>query len=662
MRKNNHSGNANPVLFSFAKKALNRVTMPVCLLVLLFVNNPIFGQETQPKEKKQEQRRLLWKNKDNDSSKKYSDSLYFEQKKENFAKSQKFYKKIESGNSTNKFLSSIYPLIFQSVSTTETEGQELSQELPYENYDGRIIRSIKIKRLDVFGTSVNDTTLVAHSRLETTLNKTHVNTHQYVIRRYLLIKEGEPLNAKVLSDNERILRDVSIFEDAWFYLSEVAGTDSVDVVLAIKDIYPLGVDLTVRGFSNSRIRLYNKNVLGSASQVEQAMEYNTTDKPYFYLTKGAYIIRNVFGEFADIRNYWMIGPDARGLGMEGFKPFLTPETRVGGGVKIEKLWKNAIEATDGTKQNLHYLHYDVWLGYAPLIKRLSDLSTPMRMQAYVLGRINTIHHYNKMALNDSLFPNQYSFRRKLITVGLLWSGSVRRNMILGFGRTEDIPVGALIETTFGRSDSDRETGFYTGFKLSRGINLSSGAHIFAQLETGGYWNKNSLTDGALNMNIKLISKLFNANYSRIRVYGVINYTRGINRVSQQMFSIKPYHFPTTYNHFSQHGHDRLNIKSETVVFTPIYLLGFRCAFYGVAELALITDKPGKLLSSSPIPAFEIGIKVRNEHLVFSTFKLGLTWFPVANDKNQHFLFGIGDQEPTGLELLNIQAPGFIEYR
>ena len=631
------------------------------ILVFLFANNLVVAQETEPGRDKR-RHKLTRQEKKLGLNKKHSDSLFYEKKKESFSKTNRFYQKLEPENNKSKALSNIHPLLFRSASNAETKGQDLIQELPYDEYDGRIIRSIKIKKLDVFGTSVHDTTLTAQTRLEKALNKTHINTHDRIIRNYLLIKEGEPLNAKTLADNERILREVSIFEDAWFYLTEVADSDSVDVILAIKDIYPVGIDLTVKGISSSRVRLYNKNLIGSGSQIEQSMEYNTTDAPYFYLTKGAYTLRNVFGEFADIRNYWMVGPDARGLGVMGTKPFLTPETRLGGGLQIEKLWKNAIKAPDGIKQDLHYLHYDFWAGYAPLIKRLSGLSTPIRMQAYVLARLNTMHHYNDVALNDSLFPDQYSFSRKLISMGLLWSGSVRRNMILGFGRTEDIPVGALIETTFGRSDSDRETGFYTGFKGSRGVNLTSGAHIFAQLETGGYWNHHKFTDGILNLNIKFISKLFQANYSRIRVYGVINYTRGINRVSQLSFNIKPYQFPSTYSHFSQQGHDRLNIKTETVVFTPIYLLGFRCAFYGVGELALITDKPGKLLNASPIPAFEIGIKIRNEHLVFSTFKLGLTWFPIANDKNQHFLFSIGDQQTTGLQLLNIQAPEFIEYR
>ena len=659
MRKNKHPGNTIPVSSSLAIPLLHKFVVLVYILVLLVANNHIVAQVTETGKDKHEPTRREKKLRD---GKKQSDSLYYEHKKESFSKTEKFYEKLEDGKNRSKFLNSIHPLIFQSASSNETDGQELSNELPHDEYDGRIIRSIKIKRLDVFGTSVHDTTLYTKTRVGKALNKSHVNTHTGIIRKYLLIKEGEPLNAKTLADNERILREVSIFEDAWFYLSEVAGSDSIDIVLAIKDIFPVGGDITVKGLSNSKIRLFNKNLLGSGSQLEQSMEYNTKAAPYFYLTKGAYTIRNIFGEFADIRNYWMVGPDARGIGVQGLKPFLTPETRFGGGAKIEKLWKNIIESSEGGNENLHYLHYDVWAGYAPLIKRLSNLSTPIRLQAYVLGRINTMHHYNHMALNDSLFPNQYSFSRKLISVGLLWSGSVRRNMILGFGRTEDIPVGALIETTFGRSDSDRETGLYTGFKGNRGVNLPSGAHIFAELETGGYWNKGQFTDGAVNLNIKIISKLFQANYSRIRVYGVINYTRGINRVSPQMFNIKPWQFPSIYQHFDQEGHDRLNIKSETVIFTPIYLLGFRCAFYAVGELALITDKPGRLLNASPIPAFEIGIKVRNEHLVFSTFKLGLTFFPVANDKNQHFFFSISDQTTTGLKLLKIQEPDFIEYR
>ncbi len=660
MQKKYSPGIYNPTFTSFINGFRHRIAVLVYLLCLTVSFQAVIAQEVNPDKSKNKVRKSGRKIHRNGQK---SDSLVFERNKEKFSKTTKFYKKLDPDHNDSKFLSKLHPLLFKSTDQNENVTEnEVKDDLPFTNYEGRIIRTIYLKKLDVFGTSVYDTLLTAQSRLEKLLNNTHVNTYNKIIRNYLLIDEGEPLNPRTLSDNEKLLREISIFEDARFYVHEIPDNDSVDLVLAIKDIFPVGIDLTIKKLSSSKARLYNKNLFGLGNQVEQSMEYDTRDEPHFYLTKGAYTLRNIRGTFIDVKSYWMVQPDARGLGLDVVKPFVTPETRFGGGIKVEKLWKNIMEGSNSIKQDIPYLHYDLWGGYAPVIERFSNLSTPLRMQAYVLGRINKVEYYNSIVSNDSLYLEQYNFSRKLVSIGLLWSGYVRRNMILGFGRTEDIPVGALIEATFGNSDSDRENGFYTGMRLSKGVNLNSGAHIFTSIGMGGFWDDSKYTNGALNLNSILISKLYQSGPNRIRVFGAASYTRGINRDNTLLLEITPDQFPTTYHHFSQKGQERLNFKTETVVFTPIYLLGFRMAFYGFGELALIANKPGKMFRSSALPAVGFGIKVRNEHLVFSTFRIGFTWYPVANDKNNHFLFDVGDIETTGIQLLRIQPPTFIDYR
>lgn len=660
MQKKYSPGIYKPASTSYINGFKYGVAVLVYFLLWTGSYQHVIAQETKPDKSKDKTRKSERKI---HRIKQRSDSLVFERKKVEFSKTNKFYEKLDPDHNNSRILSKLHPLLFKSTEQNEIAiKNEVKDDLPFTDYEGRIIRTIHLKKLDIFGTSVYDTLLNAQSRLEKTLNNTHVNTYNRIIRNYLLIDTGEPLNPRTLSDNEKLLREISIFEDARFYVHELPDNDSVDLILAIKDIFPLGIDLTIKKLSSSKARLYNKNLLGLGNQLEQSMEYDTRDEPHFYLTKGAYTLRNIRGKFIDVKSNWMVQPDARGLSIDVVKPFITPETRFGGGIKIEKLWKNILEGTNSTKEDIPFLHYDTWVGYAPVIERFSNLSTPIRMQAYVLGRINKVEYYNSIVVNDSLFPDPYNFSRKLVSFGLLWSGYVRRNMILGFGRTEDIPVGALIETTFGRSDSDRETGFYTGMRASKGINLNSGAHIFASTGLGGFWNDKKYTNGALNFNLMLISKLYQSGSNRIRIFGASNYTCGINRKNSQLLEITPYQFPTTYNHFSQKGNERLNFKTETVIYTPIYLLGFRIAFYGFGELALIADKPGKLFRSSALPAVGFGIKVRNEHLVFSTFRIGFTWYPIANDKNNHFLFDVGDLETTGIQLLQIHPPTFIDYR
>jgi len=305
--------------------------------------------------------------------------------------------------------------------------------------------------------------------------------------------------------------------------------------------------------------------------------------------------------------------------------------------------------------------YDVWAGYAPVINRFAG-KTPLRTQAYITSRISSLQYKSLNPQPDTAFPDHYNLERKLLSIGIIKSGFVRRNMITGFGRTEDIPVGYQIEATFGTEDSDRVKGFYTGLKIASGVNISHGAHIFSSAGIGGYWINNNFTNGTFNTNLALISRLYNFGSNRIRIYGTAIYTQGISRTGLQTLKITPERFSKTFSNYEHTGHSRLNIKAEAVVFTPIYLLGFRCAFYGFSEIVMLSDKPVHLFKQQALPAFGIGIKVRNEHLVFSTFQFGFTFFPVLDNNNRHLIFSITDQQSAGLELLRINAPNIIEYR
>jgi hypothetical protein len=431
--------------------------------------------------------------------------------------------------------------------------------------------------------------------------------------------------------------------------------------LVIKDVYPAGIDLSIDKLTRTRARFYNRNLWGLGNQVEQSMEFNSRKKPTFFLTKGGYTFRNISGAFIDSRAYWMVGPESRGLGLEVTKQFLTPETRFAGGARVENLWKNQISDPEQIKNDFPYMLYNVWVGYAPVINRFAG-KTPLRTQAYITSRISSIQFKHLNPQPDTVFPDHFNLSRKLISIGIIKSGFVRRNMITGFGRTEDIPVGYQIEASFGTEDSDRVKGTYTGLKIASGVNISQGAHIFSSASIGGYWNNNNFKNGVFNTNLALISRLYKYGTSRIRLYGIASYTQGISRTDLQSLKITPEQFSKTYSNYDNTGHSRLNVKAEAVIFTPIYLLGFRCAFYGFSEIVMLSDKPVHLFKKQALPAFGIGIKVRNEHLVFSTFQFEFTFFPVLDNNNRHLIFSITDQQSAGLELLRINAPNIIEYR
>ena len=138
-----------------------------------------------------------------------NDSLTFEHRKKSFDESERFYDNLNSRKQDNRILKKLYPLVFKAPPRKEiSDTPEIEDQLLFTEHQGKIIRTIQIKKLDIFGTSVHDTLLISRTRLENLLNKTHINSSNAVIKKYLLIEEGELLNPRAIADNEKVLREL----------------------------------------------------------------------------------------------------------------------------------------------------------------------------------------------------------------------------------------------------------------------------------------------------------------------------------------------------------------------------------------------------------------------------------------------------------------------
>src|ERR1043165_5665808 len=100
-----------------------------------------------------------------------------------------------------------------STSITEDAYLSTKSEVPYRVFEGKTIRRINIQRLG-FEKTFEDTVNNIRTIASKAANRLHVKTREWVIRNNLFIKEGDPLNAYELSDNERFLRTLSFVQDA----------------------------------------------------------------------------------------------------------------------------------------------------------------------------------------------------------------------------------------------------------------------------------------------------------------------------------------------------------------------------------------------------------------------------------------------------------------
>src|SRR5580704_16539475 len=154
-------------------------------------------------------------------------------------------------------------------SATVATALNTKSETPFKPYEGKIIRHIFLrgygfeqtfidtsKRLEYFGTQL--------------LNHLHRKTHDWVIRDNLFIKEGMPVRAYKLADNERLIRSLNFIQDARILVAPLPNnTDSVDLVVIVKDLFSINGALGELNASPPGIRsnISEANFLGMGQRV-----------------------------------------------------------------------------------------------------------------------------------------------------------------------------------------------------------------------------------------------------------------------------------------------------------------------------------------------------------------------------------------------------------
>ncbi len=133
---------------------------------------------------------------------------------------------------------------------------------------GAVIGRIIVTPNDIF-----DPSIPAESGwLYRAANKLHINTRPAVIRGQLLFKTGEPYNARLVKENERLLRnndylyDVIIVPVAW-------DGHTVDLEVRTKDVWTLnpGFNFGRSGGKNeTSVHVQEENLLGTGRKVEVA--------------------------------------------------------------------------------------------------------------------------------------------------------------------------------------------------------------------------------------------------------------------------------------------------------------------------------------------------------------------------------------------------------
>ncbi len=580
-----------------------------------------------------------------------------------------FYSRLKTRLYKHKLTRQLYDALFRDVYNSRIATGEVSQiEVnPFQAYEGKIIGKIYVRRLDVFGQSVYDTLRRQGSLIERMGNRIHTNTQEGVIRHsYLLFDEGDAIDPNVLRDNERLLRNTSIFHDARiFVVPKPNSRQFVDVYVITQDVWSLLPTGGLGSLNNFQVGFEQRNVRGLGHQFFNQLNYNGTDPRQRLEYQARYTIPYIGKTFITAQADLLYLRNQKKLGVRVFRTFLTPDTKYAGAIEFStnRIRNYIIQPSERDTTlpiDLTYNYSDVWLGRS--FKLFFGNSQALsRARIVVAGRVTRYTYTQRPTLTADTNQLYQNSRTTLFSVGFSQRRYIRDVLIYGFGRTEDVPYGDLISLVGGVDNAELGERMYTGVNFSRGQYLKKYGYLYTLISAGTFYRGKRAEQGVFSFTGNYFSPLMSCGWGKLRHFLNVRYAQGIQRFNNEYVTLNGSDGLGISND-ALIGTKRLLVGYENVLFSDLSLIGFRVAFVTFANIGLVSF-PGRPLLNGPLyQGYGIGFRLRNENLTFNSFQIRLAYYPNLPNNPQAFRFAFEGIPNVRFRDFDISAPEIVPYR
>ena len=573
------------------------------------------------------------------------------------------YKKIKKIAYKHKFTKWAYETTFVDPEPIEYPIKPTSNSKknvnPYLKYSGCLIRSVHIIVYDPFGHSVMDTVPRKINSLQKLGNHSHTATQHWVIRNLLLFKKDDRLNALYLSESERLLRQSAYISDARIFISKTKSVDSVDVNVVVQDKWPITIPILLTDVSGN-LRYRNQNLLGLGQQFEQYIGYK---RPDLFDYNGFYNIANLANTYISSRLFYQTDKNGTSTGISFDRPFFSPLTKWAGGVAISHSWHfyNYTNINDGTTERLplNNLSYDVWTGKS--IKISDDTSFFGQSTNIILaGRFYNNTFQKRPSFSVDTLKSNYNTSAYIGNVGFSVQQYYKDKFIYRFGANEDVPEGVIVQFLYGGIKKEfTQLRYYTGIEIARAKHFNFG-YLSSTFSYGVFFNKKNTNDITTKFNLYYFSDLLQNKKWYIREFLNYNLVHGENKISHETIALTSNEL-YGLNTGSLVGNTKMVLNLETVAYAPYNLIGFNFAPVLLMGFGMIGDTQNKLFKSNIYQAYSLGIMVRNENLLNSTFQISVGAYPNSSDGKNYFKYNPVTSFTLRVRGFSVSRPVFIGY-
>jgi hypothetical protein len=563
---------------------------------------------------------------------------------------------LEESSLKDDLLDILYGAIFRDTSRTDyrDESNLIESEEKFLPHKGQVIANIYISKVPVFGGSVYDTVEFTITAIENFGNSLHVNTKDWVIKNNLIFNEGDEVKPFELADNERILRQLSFIRDARIMVVPRVEDDKVDILVITRDVFSLGVNINARAVDDIAISVFERNLFGNGWEFRNTFRFRSKfEQKVDY--EGIFDIFNIQGSFIGMTLKYIYAHDLQQGWIRFYRQYLTPDTKYAGG--LDFIYTSLKDELQDFKSVLHVSNtYDFWLGRSFLIGGLeSRRSIKIGARYYkktfddrpvVMADSNFSYHNQDLYLANIIFD-----KREYLT----------SSMILGFGITEDVPIGYSYEFTGGFSKEEFKDRPYIGMDLRIASWIDDFGYLGFGTRAATFINNGKSEDGLIGIGFNYFSPLIDGGSYKFRHFIYTNYFTGINRIDNAMIDIRDDDGIRGLSHDGLDGRERFVINVESVSFTPWNLIGFQFAMVGFIDLGWITSDKGLLTDNHFSSAIGVGCRIRNEGLVLQTINLRFAYYPNSPEGVDNYSFKLSTSEPALFTSFGSGKPRLISF-
>jgi len=497
-----------------------------------------------------------------------------------------------------------------------------------KQYSGKIIRTINVEILDLFGGSVDHPKDTLRTWLEVTGNSVHAGTKEWIIKNMLIFSEGERFIPFDVKESERIIRQSSYVYDVRIIPQRIKNNpDSVDIMVYVQDLWSIKGGIAYNRTNHSGKVIFNDvNFLGFGNEFKGGLNFDH-NLSHGWDWDASYTVNNIERTFLSSTLFYASDLNREKYGISIGRDFFSPIIEWAGG--IGQYWVNTRYPEflnfRGIIETVRYNQQDYWLGYAFDFRKI-DSTKENQNRFNIAGRVTTTIYNQRPALDSvDLFQNNTFY---LGRVGYSTRTYYEDKFIFGLGATEDIPLVHMISFLFGYEAGSNSNRPYYGIKTGYSFHADSLGYFFGGFQIGAFRSKEKWLNRNSLLEFLYFSDLHALGKWRWRHYVGTRYSYSFDPLRpQDVLNINNEGGLRGFSDNSLMGTKKLVLNYEADFFTPLKLIGFKLAIISFADFGMISSNTRSIYTSKFFQGYGVGFRIKNDHLIFPSFQFMFAFYP-----------------------------------